>query len=541
MFEVGKDIFGIKSSYKKSEEYKKLKFIYIIFVFFFVIFFIRTLQISIQGISKKNIKQGNVISNITRADIVDRNGEILAKTITSGNIVLRPRLVKDKNKVANFIHKIYPEKYNVSDVLKFINSSKKYIVLKDKVKEEELQNILKEKIDGLNIESFPKRIYPKGRSFSHIIGFVENGSMKGLEGIEKIYDKYLFENKDPLKLSLDSRIQGIFYRWLSLALEKYNAIGATGILMNSKTGEIISILSLPDFDPNNRNIDPVKNRIFTPLRSVFEMGSIFKIFNTALAFENNINHEFYIAEPFKLKSASGNVIATFSDVASFKPPRSNLSVSEIMLYSCNAGSAQIAQELPKNAQEEFFRKIHFDKQLDLDFGKTEKTLMPIKWGPVEKGTISFGHGIAITPIHAFLGINSVISNGIYIYPTIKKRGIGKIDTGKRIVSPDISSRIRDIMFQITEKTTAKQVRVNGISIGGKTGTAEKRVNGKIDKNKNLNVFIGAFPIDTPQYTIMVILDEPKGIPETFGLRTAAWNAVPTAGGIINEIIPLLFN
>lgn len=541
MFEVGKDIFGIKSSYKKTEEYRKLKLIYIVFVFCFIIFFIRTLQISIQGINKKSARQGNVISNVTRGDIIDRNGEILAKTITTGNIVLRPRLVKDKNKVANFIYKIYPEKYNVSDVIRLINSSKKYIVLKDRVKENELKNILKEKIDGLNVESFPVRIYPKGRAFSHIVGFVETGSMKGLEGVEKTYDKYLFDNKDPLRLSLDSRIQGIFHRWLSNALEKYSAIGAVGILMNSKTGEIISIVSLPDFDPNNRNIDPAKNRIFTPLRSVFEMGSIFKIFNTALAFENNINHEFYIAEPFKLKTVSGNVIATFSDVASFKPPKPNLSVSEIMLYSCNAGSAQIAQELPKGAQEDFFKKIHFDKQLNLDFGKTEKTLMPMKWGPVEKGTISFGHGIAVTPIHAFLGINSIISNGIYIYPTIRKRTVGKIDSGKSVISSEISSRIRNIMFQITEKTTAKQVRVNGINIGGKTGTAEKRVNGKIDKNKNLNVFIGAFPIDAPQYTIMVILDEPKGIPETFGLRTSAWNAVPTAGGIINEIIPLLFN
>ena len=332
-----------------------------------------------------------------------------------------------------------------------------------------------------------------------------------------------------------ARIQSVFYEQLSMAMQKYQAKAAMGLLMNSRTGEMIAMVSLPDFDPENRNLDPDHNRMFMPLRGVFEMGSIFKIFNTALAMENGINKEYYVAEPFKVYDKFGRVAETIRDLASFKPVRPNLTVEEIMLYSCNVGSAQIALDLPDGAQREFFNRLHFDEALDLEFGKTEHPLLPSQWGPVERATMAYGHGIAVSPMHLLLAVNAMTNGGIYIYPTLLKRDVGVVQ-GERVLSDEISARLREIMFHVAEETSGRQARIAGIQIGGKTATAVKYT----DSRKNLTAFVGIFPVNAPQYTILVILDEPHGTKETFGWRTAAWNAVPTTGKILDSILPLLF-
>jgi cell division protein FtsI (penicillin-binding protein 3) len=310
--------------------------------------------------------------------------------------------------------------------------------------------------------------------------------------------------------------------------------------MNSRTGEMVAMVSLPDFDPENKNLDPVGNRMFRPMRALYEMGSIFKIFNTALAYENGIHKEYYVVKPYKVLDKFGRVAASIGDVRTFKPPRPYLSVDEIMLHSCNSGSAQIALDLPDGAQREFFHRLHLDEKLDLEFGTTEKPLMPRKWGPVERATVAFGHGVSVSPMHLLLAVNAMTNGGIYVYPTLQKRSLGAVN-GERVLSAEISQKLREIMFRITEETSGKQARIKGIEIGGKTATAEKRdATGKIDKMRNLTAFAGVFPINSPQYVLLVILDEPKGVKESFGLRTAAWNAVPTAGKIIDGILPLLF-
>lgn len=541
MFEVGKDVLknGFKSVGTENAGRGRMRMVYYIFIVIFTIFIIRTLSIGIQGTSRTRLSNGDDSWNVSRADIIDRNGDILAKNVMSGHIVLRTAQVKDKDAVAALIHQALPDEYTVTKALSLINSSRQFIYIKKLATEDQRNLVTKAKLPGLDVENIQDRVYPKQRLFSHIVGFVERGGF-GADGAEKIYDSYLRENKDPLRLSLDSRIQSIFYEQLTAAMQKYNANSAMGMLMNARTGEIIAIVSLPDYDPENRNLDPERNRMFMPIRGLFEMGSIFKIFNTAMAFENGINREYYIEKPYKILDKFGRTAATIRDVASFKPPRPNLSVDEIMLYSCNAGSAQIALDLPDGTQSEFFTRIHMDKPLDLEFGKTERPMTPKKWGPVEKATVAFGHGISVTPIHTLLAVNSMINGGIYIYPTLQKKELGVVH-GERVISPEISGKLREIMFRISEETSGKLARIPGINIGGKTATAEKRINGKIDRGKNLTAFVGIFPVEAPQYTMMVILDEPKGTAETFGLRTAAWNAVPTSGKILNSILPLLFN
>ena len=541
MFEIGKDILknGFRSVGGDGVGRRRIRVIYIFYVAFFAIFLVRTLQFGIQGTDRARRGNGDGAWVVSRADIVDRNGDILAKNVMSGHVVLRPQLVKDRDAVANLIHQALPVEYTLSDALGLVNSNRRFIYVKKLASDRQREIIAEAKLPGLDIEQVQTRRYPKRRLFSHIVGFVGNDA-HGLEGAERVYDNYLTENKDPLRLSLDSRIQSVFYEQLSIAMQKYQALSAMGLLINSRTGEMVAAVSLPDFDPENLSSSPAENRMFMPLRGVFEMGSIFKVFNTAMAFENGIDKEYYVARPFAIPDKFGRTAATISDVRSFKPPRPHLTVSEIMLHSCNAGSAQIALDLPDGSQKEFFTRLHMDSALNLEFGRTERTLMPQKWGPVEKATVAFGHGISVTPMHVLLAVNAMTNGGIFIYPTLQKRGVGVVQ-GERVISPAISQDLRGIMYRIAEETTAKQARIAGINIGGKTATAEKRVNGKIDRKKNLTAFVGIFPVEAPQYTILVVLDEPKGIESSFGLRTAAWNAVPTTGKILDSILPLLFD
>lgn len=540
MFEIGKDIFkhGFNGAMRDAVGYARLRYIHIFFVIAFVVFGVTTLWLAVQGATRVRPNYGDGAWAVSRADIIDRNGDILAKNLMSCHIALTPGRVTKREELAQFVYDLFPYEYTLRDVLKILDGSRRTYI-KKYAPDEKCKAAIGAKFEGLDIESAQKRKYPKRRLFSHIVGFVGNEG-HGLDGVERLYDSYLVDNpEEPLQLSVDSRIQSVFYEQLSIAMQKYGAHAAMGLLMDSRTGEMIAMVSLPDYDPENIGLDAAANRLFKPMRATFEMGSIFKIFNTAMAIEQGITKEYYVKEPFKIYDKFGRVANKISDVRSFKPPRPNLSVEEIMLHSCNVGSAQIALDLPEGTQQEFMHRVHLDEPLDLEFGRTERTLMPRKWGPVERATVSFGHGISVTPMHLLLAVNSMINGGIYIYPTLLKKTFGPL-RGARVLADDISARLRAIMFRITEETTAKQARIAGIKIGGKTATAEKRVNGKIDRFKNLTAFAGIFPVDAPQYTILVILDEPKGTEETFGLRTAAWNAVPTTGKILDSILPLLF-
>ena len=551
-FNLGQDILPheYKGEIYNRESAPRLRWVLYGFSALFILFSARTLQLGLQNNDiQKFGMYGNVIES--RADIVDRNGVVLAKSVRSGNIKLFPQNVKDEHvdAVANIIHEIAPMDYSVVDALNLIRSKKRGVYIKKNANEDQIKiiNAAHRKYNCFEVEQFTHRNYPQRNVFDHVVGFA--GKDAGLEGVEYIYDKYLRENKDPLKLSIDSRVQNIFHDQLSIAMNKYRAKGALGVLMNSSTGELIAMVQLPDFDPNNYNASTVVSRRFKLLRDNFEMGSIFKIFNTALAFEHGLqNKEYKIIEPLMIYDKFGRpaMRKPIDDVSSFKRDIvkkrgiTKLKAPEIMLHSCNVGSARIALDLPDGAQKEFFERLQFNKPLNLEFGKTETALTYKTWGPTERATASFGHGIAVTPMHLLLAVNSMTNGGIYIYPTLLKRNIGAV-RGERVLNPEISSKLRTIMFHIAEETTAKKARVKGIEIGGKTGTAEKRGADKmVDKSRNTTVFTGIFPVSAPQYIILIMLDEPQGTKESGGWKTAAWNAVPTAGAILDGIIPLLF-
>ena len=537
MFEVGKDIytFGGRVAKYRDLERSRLRIVHMIIAVLFACFFAKTLYYGCVGTNKSGKMAIGGDWTITRADIEDRNGVKLAKNIVSGHIMVRPSAVTDVDAVAAKIHEVFPYKYSLAqayDILK----SKKFMYLKQFATDSERQQIQSAKLAGLEVEIKQMRRYPKHNLFAHVVGFVGKEG-EGLEGAERIFDSYLRENTDPLRLSLDARIQEQFHTRLSEAMQKYHAKGAMGMLMNSRTGEMLAMVSLPDFDPENVSAYPVANRRFKQIRDVLEMGSVFKIFNTALAYENNIGGKYYVAKPYILRTRSGKYIHTFHDVQKMK--QDWMGVDDIMVHSCNVGSVQIALQFPQGAQAEFFHRLNLDEKLNLEFGKTEYPIFPKKWGITDVASASFGHTVAVTPMHLLLGVNAVTNGGIYINPTIRKRDIGRI-SGTRVLSEAISAKLRENMVRVVEETSGKLTRINGIKIGGKTGTAEKRANGGIDKRRNMTTFVGIFPADAPQYIIMINLDEPQGLQETGGWRTASQNSVPTAGKILDGILPLLF-
>ena len=329
--------------------------------------------------------------------------------------------------------------------------------------------------------------------------------------------------------TIKPEIQEIVQKELDAAVATYQAKGATSIMMESKTGKIIAMVSVGQVDP---------------MRYVYETGSIFKTFNTALAYENGLDtKEYKIDEPLMIYDKNGNKVLArpIDDVSSFKHYMkkqgiTKLTAPDIMLHSCNVGSARIALDLPDDAQKEFFHRLHLDEKLDLSFGKTEKGLMPRKWGPVEKATASFGHGISVTPMNLLAAVNAVANGGTYVYPTMSK---DKIQQGNRVLSSEISGKLRNVMFKVVENTSGRKAKIKDVEIGGKTGTAEKRVDGKMDSTKVITTFVAVFPVSDPQYTMLTLLDEPQGTENSAGWKTSAWNVVPTTGKILEQVVPML--
>lgn len=549
-FIVGKDVLPHEYSgcVYNSNSAKRLMVLKKVAFWLFIVFGLRTLQLALEP--SEYIHHGLKNNNIERrADIVDRNGVVLAKSVKSGNIKLYPPKVKekDKNAVAKAISDIVPMEYSFADALAIINSGKSGVYIKMRASEDQINKFRTEhrKYDCFEIEQYTIRRYPQKNIFAHVVGF--SGKDEGLEGVEKTFNKYLTENNDPLKLSIDARVQNIFHEKLSIAMNKFSAKGALGMMMKASTGEMIAMVQLPDYDPNNINSSSVEVRRSKLLRDNFEMGSVFKIFNTAMAYENGLENNVYdVSKPFPIRDKYNRVVYNIKDIDSFYrdikkgKKKARMSVPEIMLHSCNTGSAQLALDFPENTQKEFFNRIHFNQSVKFDFGKTETAITQHRWGPTEKATASFGHGISVTPMHLLLAVNAMTNGGFYVYPTLLKRGIGAVK-GEKVLDSEISEKLRGIMYRVAEETTAQKARVAGIKVGGKTGTAEKRHrDGTTDKNRNSTVFVGVFPVEAPQYIIMVMLDEPHGTTETGGWKTASWNAVPTAGAILNEIMPLLF-
>ena len=536
-------------SYEKKKSnlninFNRISFIFFIFFLISLIYIIHLVHLGSRKTSNfdQNLKD-KFVKELYRADITDRNGRYLAKTVSSIDIGINPVEIIDQKKLLVNLKLIFPNK-NFNEIEKLIKKNK-FFWFEKKISEESYERIMKLGDKSIKPEEKLTRLYPQKNLFSHIVGQIDDDNI-GISGLEKTLDRKLKETNKPIQLTVDEDIQYLIRKELIKFNNIFDANGSAAILMNVNNGEILSLVSLPDFDLNQRQKIEDINFINRATKGVYELGSVFKTFTLAAALNEKIvetNTEFVDLE--KSIRCGGNTISEYD----LKIP-SNLTAEEILIRSGNIGSVRIGQKLGLEKFMEYMNKFDLMNQMNFDI---EEMGVPLKlrWGKCKLATASFGHGITTTPIQLAKAY-SIVSNGGYeIQPTLIKKD--KTEIKKRILDQEVSFKINNILRKIvtTKEGTASLANVNGYEVGGKTGTAQKIINGNYS-NKKINTFASIFPISNPKFTLVVMLDEPKtnkdyiytyrdgsGKYKGTPFNTAGWTSVEIVGQIIDKIGPIL--
>ncbi len=522
--------------------FNRVAFIFFIFFIIFIIFSLKTIYLSKENFVKKSFS----LNNEFRSTILDRNGVVLAKSIITNNIGINPKEIINKDKLLINLKLIFPNK-DFSQILKKINKDK-FFYLEKKVSRKDYRKLILLGDKSIKFEQKISRVYPQKNLFSHVLGQIDDDN-NGISGIEKFYDYELKNNNNPVTLSLDSNIQHLIRQELIAANKIFKNIGSAAILMNVDSGEILSLLSFPDFDLNKRDTIIDVNYINRATKAVYELGSVFKTFTFAAGLnEDVIETDTRFVNLEKKIFCGGNPIGEYDNDI----PR-DLSAEEILIRSGNIGSVRIAQKLGVEKFRNFLNDLGILKKINFDIHEIGQP-HSLNWGKCKLATSSFGHGITTTPLQLSVGY-AIISNGGYkIKPTlIKDNNIDKYQF-KRILDDDVSNKVNFALRKVvsTKEGTAGFADVKGYEVGGKTGTAQKSINGKYSKEK-INTFVSIFPSSKPKYVLMVLLDEPKvnkdyiynyrdgsGFKYKGNLRnTAGWTTVEIAGKIIERVGPIL--
>jgi cell division protein FtsI (penicillin-binding protein 3) len=479
-----------------------------------------------------------------RPDIVDRNGTVLATDIAVASLFADPRKILDVDEAVELLTATAPD-LKASEIRRLLSQTKRgFVWLKREVGPAEKEAINDLGLPGLGFVSETKRVYPMGHLAGHVLGYVDLDS-HGIAGVEKylddqgaLYTASLADPEtrtaEPAQLSLDLRVQHALTDEVSQAVRKFRAIAGGGIIMNCRTGEVIALVSLPDFNPNDEKKSFTTQQMNMMTSGVFELGSVIKAVTFAMTFDYGVAN---LQSRYDARHALVIGKATIND---FHAERRVLTVPEIFIHSSNIGTARMALDVGLERHIAFLKRVGLDTKLQTELPESARPLYPKHWSKLTQATVAFGHGFAVQPLQGIAVVSALINGGHMMAPTFLKRGEAEARAMAHDVVKDATSEKMRYLFRLNaEEGTARKADVPGYRVGGKTGTAEKVINGRYSKEKNLTSFIGAFPMDDPQYVIMVLLDEPKATTETFGQSTSGWNAVPTAGKIIERIAPIL--
>ena len=529
--------------YQKSNlniSFNRVTFIFFVFLVISIIFSSKALYL---GSLKKNENNIEVAKLDYRASLIDRDGNILAKTVITTNVGINPNLVINKDKLLINLKLIFPNK-DFKKIKEKLNG-KKFFYLQKQISWDRFEELTLLGDKSIISEEKISRIYPHRSLFSHIIGQIDDDN-NGISGIEKFYDYELRKNNKPIQLTVDTDIQYLIREELIKSKEIFNNLGSAALLMDMNTGEVISLVSLPDFDLNKRETIEDLNYTNKVTKGVYELGSVFKTLTLAAAFENNIVEPDTNFEKLEKKIfCAGNLISEYDN----KLP-TNLTADQILIRSSNIGSVRIAQKVGLEKYKNFLNKLGILSKIEFDIEEVGQPLN-VRWGKCKLATSSFGHGIATTPLQLAKAY-SIISNGGYeIKPTLIKKEKKNIQI-KKILKTEVSQKINPILRKVvsTEEGTAKFANIPGYEIAGKTGTADKVKNGIYTKDK-INTFVSIFPFSNPKFVLLVLLDEPKPNKEyvytlSSGQKykgnwrnTAGWTTVLIAGQIIKNIGPIL--
>ncbi len=519
--------------------FERISFIFFIFFIITIIFTSKTIYL---GFKKTNQTQTVKEKEKYRASIMDRYGNIIAKTVRVTNLGINPNQVINKEKLLISLKLIFPNKNFEKEI-----NGKKFFYVKKKISPAKL-----EKIKLLGEKSFKEeeniaRVYPNGNLFSHILGQIDTDN-NGVSGIEKSFDYELTTSNKPLMLSLDTEIQYLIREELIKFQEIFNSYGSTAILMNVNSGEILSMVSLPDFDLNKREDISDRKFINRSTKGVYELGSVFKTFTLAAGLQQNVIQEDTLFKnlPKKIKCAGRSISEYDMDIPS------SLTAEEILIRSGNIGSIKIAQKVGLENFKDFLENLDLLNKIQFDIEEVGNPI-PFKWGKCKLATSAYGHGITTTPLQLAKAYAIIANGGYKIKPTLIKKE-KNLKRGEQIITQENSNKINEILRKIvtSEQGTANLANIAGYEIAGKTGTAQKSIKGKYSKKK-INTFASIFPISSPKFVLIVLLDEPK-LSETYiyeyndgkkrkiigtPFNTAGWTSVEVAKNIIEKIGPIL--
>ena len=485
-----------------------------------------------------------------RADITDRNGRILATNLDTHALYAHPRDMIDPLYAAAELVKIFPE-LEEERLVKDFTGDRKFVWIRKQISPEQMQAVHDIGSPGLLFGPREMRLYPNGAIAAHILGGASYGregvasaEVIGVAGVERRFDERLRDpaaEGEPLALSIDLTVQAAAEEVLAGGMSIMNAKGAASVLMDVQTGEIISMVSLPDFDPNNRpqvlttgdqSDSPLFNRA---VQGVYELGSTFKIFAVAQAMELGLLNQNTMIDTKGPLQWGRHKIRDFHDYGA------QLSATDIIVKSSNIGTARIAMQIGGERQQDFLDSLGFMKAtpVELSEAPSGKPLLPRQWSEISTMTISYGHGLSSSPLHLAAGYASLLNGGTKVLPTLIRRDAPQY--GPRIVSESVSERARDMLRQVVTRGTASFGEVAGYEVGGKTGTADKpkERGGGYYKDKTISTFASVFPANDPKYVLIVTFDEPSENSGDKPRRTAGWTAVPVAAEMIRRTAPLL--
>lgn len=503
----------------------------VVFLFMLVIAIVRLAEISLMsGQTHKSVLPQTL--NTQRADLTDRNGELLATTLETYSLFAEPRRIWNPQESAHKINMIRPE-LSYDTLLEKLQSDRAFVWLERGLTPKERQSVFDLGLPGIGFRTESKRVYPRAELGSHFVGFT-NLDLDGAAGAERALNARLTQDNGPdVALSLDMRVQHAMADELSRASETYSAISASGVVMNIKTGEIIAMVSVPNYDPNDPGATLPETRFNHASMSTYDLGSVFKPLTIAMALEDNVatkSEMFDVHKPYKVR---------YKFIRDDHPSDVPLNMMGILSESSNRGTAMLAQRIGAQQQQFYLKKLGLLDRVDYELAESARPQVQKNWGEMATVTISYGHGLSVTPLALVAAIGATLNDGIYISPTILRRDAASYVKTHRVFRSDVSKDVRIMMRDVVLNGTGRTAAVPGFGVMGKTGTAEKPAIGGYDKKRLVTSFISAFPYSDPTYAMIVTLDEPKAIEGSFGYATAGWNAAPTSGRIITRIGPML--
>ncbi|MBV8688310.1 MAG: penicillin-binding protein 2 [Alphaproteobacteria bacterium] len=474
-----------------------------------------------------------------RADIVDRNGVALARTIDAWSIAIHPnRLLSNPDELAEKLAQLMPEK-SADQYRAILKSGKSFAFLSRRAVPELVQAVNALGEPAVEFSREPERLYPQTGLAAHVLGWTSMEG-KGVAGMEKVLDSRLTEpglRGTPVALAIDARVQAALESELAAAMAKFSAIGAAGVVMDIRTGEVVALTSLPQLNPNSPGRGMLEAGFNRATLGVYELGSTFKPFTVAMAMDAGIIKSF--GQMYNCPRALP-VGGRFT-ITDTHPFGRACSVAEIMKESSNIGTAQIAAQVGSQRQQAFLRQMGFMEPVSIELNERGRTLTPgANWGDIATMTVGYGHGIAVTPLHLATGYATLFNGGIWRPATLLKVGPGhQVPAGHRVFTEETSRRMRALLRLVVTDGTGRKADAPGYRIGGKTGTAEKIVGGRYTGAAVVTTFAGVFPMDAPRYVIVAMLDDPKATADTYGFHTAGWNVAPVVSRVVSRVGALL--